>query len=72
MSINQLNKDQRISVDALTNELHRIRNSKDGEVLFTGTVTPNSSILALLYMSGVQFISCYYPDTHTVQYVREI
>lgn len=72
MTIHQINTDSRLSVDALMNELHRIRTAKDGDVLFTDSINPNSSIRAILFMSGVQFVSCYYPDTHTVQYVREI
>ena len=75
----------RMPVGIQAQEVERLHNATIGAVLFTGqfypknltdsqenvSVHPNDEIKDLLSRIGVQFITCYFPESHTVQFVKE-
>lgn len=71
MILNQNHLDQRMSVDVQQQELDRISQASEGDVLFTAFANPNESIDTLLHMSGISYITLYFPETRTIQYVKE-
>lgn len=85
MNIRQNTVDPKMPVGIHSQEATRLLNANAGAVLFTGKfypknitdkkeeqpVQPNDEIKALLKRIGVQFITCYFPESHTVQFVKE-
>lgn len=86
MNTTQICSDPRMPVGIQAQEVDRLHNACAGAVLFTGkfypknltdsqekvSVHPHDEIKSLLSRIGVQFITCYFPESHTVQFVKEV
>ena len=83
MNIMQIRVDPRMPVGIQQQEIDRIRDAQSGAVLFTSlflskndkdeaTLKMNNTIKAILSTYAVPFITCYHPEDHTIQFVKEI